>query len=112
MVHSDRDATLRVSFKADRFQGKPVMLTAEQSTLTQLAKVTEGRDTRVIGVGVKAFMACRESDLQSRIRFMEEVGLGYATAAAGVTESMFSDIVSLTDTPGEAGAAHPEQAAE
>ena len=98
MVYADRDTTLRISFKRDQFEQKPITFTAEQSTLTQLAKLTEGRDTRLIGVGVKAFMICRESDVLTRIRFMEEVGLGYATAVAGVTDTVLSDIVSLNET--------------
>ena len=114
MVSADRDTTLRISFKRDQFEQKPITLTAEQSTLTQLSKLTEGRDTRVIGVGVKAFMVCRESDLQTRIRFMEEVGLGYATAVAGVTDMVLSDTLSLSETlaTGDAGAASAGSAPE
>jgi hypothetical protein len=104
MASADRDTTLRITFKRDQFQQMPIVLTAEQSALTELAKVTEGRDMRSIGVGLKAFMICRESDLLSRIRFMEEASLGYATAVAGVTDIVLPDIASLNETITEAAA--------
>jgi len=98
IVHAGRDTILRLGFSADQFKQQAIVLSADQSSMTSLAKVTEGRDTRTIGVGIKAFMICREGDLKSRMRFMEEVGLGYAIATAGVSEMILSD----SGTPNEA----------
>jgi glycosyltransferase involved in cell wall biosynthesis len=98
VVHADRDTVLRVSFKRSQIPKMPVVFSGEQSTMTSLAKLTEGRDTRSIGVGVKAFMVCREGDVLSRLRFMEEAGLGYAAAVAGVTDMIHSDVGSLSES--------------
>jgi hypothetical protein len=98
IVHPGRDTILRLSMSPDQINQQSITLNVDQSAMTSLAKITEGRDTRTIGVGLKAFMVCRESDMLSRIRFMEEVGHGYATATAGVTEMVFSE----AGTPNEA----------
>ncbi len=114
MVYVGRDTVLRVSFSRKQFKDGPVVLIAEQSTMTSLAKLTEGRDARTIGVGLKAFMICRESDMLSRVRFMEEAGLGYAVAVAGVTDMVHSDAGSPTESLGivEPAFAEPPPAAE
>src|SRR5437868_11953646 len=72
IVHAGRDTILRLGVSLDQIKQQSITLNIDQSTMTSLAKVTEGRDTRTIGVGLKAFMVCRESDMLSRIRFMEE----------------------------------------
>jgi len=116
MVYTGRDTVLRISFSRKQFKAGPIVLSGEQSAMTSLAKLTEGRDTRTIGVGLKAFMICRESDMLSRIRFMEEAGLGYAVAVAGVTDMVHADAGSPTESLGimetTSSSAEPAQAAE
>jgi len=98
IVQPGRDTILRLSVSPNQIKDQTITLNVDQSTMTSLAKLTEGRDTRTIGIGLKAFMVCREGDMLSRIRFMEEVGHSYATATAGVTEMVLAE----AGTPNEA----------
>lgn len=55
---------------------KAIRILIQGSETEDLATVTDGRDTRIVSVGVCGFLLCLADDLAGRFRFLEAMALG------------------------------------
>jgi hypothetical protein len=93
------ESVLSITFKASMLTDDKLVLTASQNSLTDLAKVTEGRDPRTIGIALKSFMVCRMSDLDARMRFLESIA-GYVEGVIGVDAVASGPTINPEDSEG------------
>jgi glycosyltransferase involved in cell wall biosynthesis len=86
-VPAHATALIRVAVPAEIVGSGKLILRAHQGTMTDLMKITEGKDPRTVGIGLRSFMFCHEDDIDARLRFIEEMS-NYITVApeAGDTQ--------------------------
>src|ERR1043166_2791783 len=68
------DSIFRIRIPAEATQGR-LSLFASQEPLCDLSQILSD-DNRTIGIGLRYFMLCRETDVESRVKFMEYALLG------------------------------------
>jgi hypothetical protein len=86
-VAAHATALIRVAVPAEIVGSGKLILRVHQSTMTDLMKITQGKDPRNIGIGLRSFMFCHDDDMDARLRFIEEMS-NYITVApeAGDTQ--------------------------
>jgi len=97
------ETVLSIPISADIIRDNTLELRLQQSTLTDLEKFTGGQDRRIIGVGIRSLMLCREQDFAARLSLLE-ASAGYSTVAAiPASEVAASGRVELTQSDEEGG---------
>jgi glycosyltransferase involved in cell wall biosynthesis len=69
-VRENEEKLLRFAVHRDSYQKNPIVLRCIQGELCKLEKHDPG-DKRVVGIGLRSMMLCREDDMAARMRMME-----------------------------------------
>jgi len=84
VVPGGKETVLKAKIDLETLEAGPLKILGSQNTMVRLSEVTEGKDGRIVGIGLRAFMVCDEDDTAARVRLLEEISMGYVSPVADV----------------------------